>query len=75
MAKKISQLKLPSPNDTDPHPRLLLDGYGCLWRYKDDSAACAYMAWAAHFIIGSVSCAVVPQFVQWDKIFLEEILS
>ena len=26
MAKKISQLKLPSPNDTDPHPRLLLDG-------------------------------------------------
>ena len=28
MAKKISQLKLPSPNDTDPHPRLLLDGYG-----------------------------------------------
>ena len=28
MTKKISQLKLPSPNDTDPHPRLLLDGYG-----------------------------------------------
>lgn len=28
MAKKISQLKLPDPNDTDPHPRLLLDGYG-----------------------------------------------
>ena len=28
MAKKISQLKLPSPNGTDPHPRLLLDGYG-----------------------------------------------
>ena len=28
MAKKIGQLKLPSPNDTDPHPRLLLDGYG-----------------------------------------------
>lgn len=28
MAKKISQLKLPSSNDTDPHPRLLLDGYG-----------------------------------------------
>ena len=28
MATKISQLKLPSPNDTDPHPRLLLDGYG-----------------------------------------------
>ena len=27
MAKKISQLKLPSPNDTDPHPRLLLDGW------------------------------------------------
>lgn len=24
MAKKISQLKLPAPSDTDPHPRLLL---------------------------------------------------
>lgn len=26
--EKISQLQLPDPNDTDPHPRLLLDGYG-----------------------------------------------
>jgi len=25
--KKISQLKLPAPSDTDPHRRLLLDGY------------------------------------------------
>ena len=28
MKKNISQLKLPDPSDTDPHPRLLLDGYG-----------------------------------------------
>lgn len=28
MNKKISQLKLPAPDDHDPHPRLLLDGYG-----------------------------------------------
>lgn len=28
MNRKISQLKLPDPNDHDPHPRLLLDGYG-----------------------------------------------
>ncbi len=28
MDKNISQLKLPAPNDSDPHPRLLLDGYG-----------------------------------------------
>ncbi len=28
MGKNISQLKLPDPNDSDPHPRLLLDGYG-----------------------------------------------
>ncbi len=28
MDKNISQLKLPAPNDGDPHPRLLLDGYG-----------------------------------------------
>ncbi len=28
MRKNISQLKLPAPTDTDPHPRLLLDGYG-----------------------------------------------
>lgn len=26
--EKISQLQLPDPNDTDPHPRLMLDGYG-----------------------------------------------
>ena len=26
--EKISQLQLPDPNDTDLHPRLLLDGYG-----------------------------------------------
>lgn len=26
--EKISQLQLPDPNDTDSHPRLLLDGYG-----------------------------------------------
>ena len=26
--KQFSQLKLPSPDDHDPHPRLLLDGYG-----------------------------------------------
>lgn len=25
---KIQQLQLPSPEDTDPHPRLFLDGYG-----------------------------------------------
>ncbi len=28
MDRNISQLKLPDPNDSDPHPRLLLDGYG-----------------------------------------------
>ena len=28
MDKTISQLKLPGPNDLDPHPRLLLDGDG-----------------------------------------------
>ena len=28
MNKKISQLKLPAPDDHDPHPRLLLDGHG-----------------------------------------------
>ena len=26
--EKISQLQFPDPDDTDPHPRLLLDGYG-----------------------------------------------
>lgn len=26
--EKISQLRLPDPKDSDPHPRLLLDGYG-----------------------------------------------
>lgn len=26
--EKIKQLQLPAPADTDPHPRLLLDGYG-----------------------------------------------
>jgi len=28
MSKEISQIQLPDPSDTDPHPRLLLDGYG-----------------------------------------------
>ncbi len=28
MDRNVSQLKLPDPNDSDPHPRLLLDGYG-----------------------------------------------
>lgn len=28
MKKKISQIKLPSPSDQDPHPRLLVDGDG-----------------------------------------------
>ena len=28
MKKRYSQIKLPSPNDHDPHPRLLVDGYG-----------------------------------------------
>ena len=28
MNKKYSQLQLPDPADHDPHPRLLLDGYG-----------------------------------------------
>lgn len=28
MKKQISQIKLPDPSDADPHPRLLLDGYG-----------------------------------------------
>jgi len=28
MRKNISQIKLPDPSDTDPYPRLLLDGYG-----------------------------------------------
>lgn len=26
--EKIAQLQLPAPEDSDPHPRLLLDGYG-----------------------------------------------
>lgn len=26
--KGYSQIKLPSPTDMDPHPRLLLDGWG-----------------------------------------------
>lgn len=26
--EKISQLQLPDPSDRDPHPRLLLDGWG-----------------------------------------------
>lgn len=28
MAKRFSQIKLPAPSDQDPHPRLLLGGYG-----------------------------------------------
>ncbi len=28
MKKRYHQIKLPSPNDHDPHPRLLVDGYG-----------------------------------------------
>ena len=28
MEKKIRQIKLPDPNDHDPHPRLLVDGDG-----------------------------------------------
>ena len=28
MKRQFSQLQLPSPDDHDPHPRLLLDGYG-----------------------------------------------
>lgn len=28
MKKKNSQIKLPSPSDQDPHPRLLVDGDG-----------------------------------------------
>ena len=28
MTKKIRQLKLPDPHDTDPHPRLMLGSYG-----------------------------------------------
>ena len=28
MKKKFSQIKLPSPSDQDPHPRLLVDGDG-----------------------------------------------
>ena len=28
MKKQYSQLQLPDPADRDPHPRLLLDGYG-----------------------------------------------
>ena len=28
MKKKIRQIKLPGPNDRDPHPRLLMDGDG-----------------------------------------------
>ena len=27
-SRRISQLKLPAPEDHDPHPRLLLNGYG-----------------------------------------------
>ena len=26
--EKIAQIQLPDPNDSDPHPRLLVDGYG-----------------------------------------------
>ncbi|MGL5254252.1 MAG: DUF5348 domain-containing protein [Brevinema sp.] len=26
--EKIAQIQLPAPEDSDPHPRLLLDGYG-----------------------------------------------
>lgn len=26
--RSVSQLKLPAPEDHDPHPRLLLNGYG-----------------------------------------------
>jgi len=26
--KGIAQIQLPDENDTDPHPRLLVDGYG-----------------------------------------------
>ena len=28
MKRRISQIKLPDPNDRDPHPRLLVDGEG-----------------------------------------------
>ena len=28
MRKRIGQIKLPAPDDSDPHPRLLVDGYG-----------------------------------------------
>lgn len=28
MKKQIRQIKFPDPSDYDPHPRLLLDGYG-----------------------------------------------
>lgn len=28
MKKRISQIKFPDPSDCDPHPRLLVDGYG-----------------------------------------------
>ena len=28
MRKRYTQIKLPSPDDHDPHPRLLVDGYG-----------------------------------------------
>ena len=38
MAKKISQLKLPSPNDTDPHPRLLEVGW------NETGPACWYIS-------------------------------
>lgn len=26
----VAQIQLPDPNDNDPHPRLLMDGYGVL---------------------------------------------
>ena len=26
--EKIAQIHLPDPSDSDPHPRLILDGYG-----------------------------------------------
>ena len=28
MRKRYTQIKLPSPDDHDPHPRLMVDGYG-----------------------------------------------
>ena len=34
---RIAQLQLPDPADADPHPRLLLEGRGCLL-YTSDAA-------------------------------------